>query len=154
MYNIRFATPEDFTPGILPMAEKFYKSTDYYQTMEWDVESIVEHYILMLTSGFVLVAEEEGKLVGMLGALVTPFPLNTKYMFCTESMWWVEDSHRLTGVGKDLVEAFENEAKTRGCKHNILSSLRTSPEAVNGYYKSKGYQPAETAYMRTTEWVS
>lgn len=146
MYNVRKAVPEDFS-GILPMAQSFYEFA--FPGMDFDLPSILEHYILMLTRGFVYVAEEEGELVGMLGCLVTPFPLNNNYLVCSESMWWVNPSGRGLSIGSDMVEAAEAEAEELGCHRIILSSLATSPGVVEQYYESKGYALAEKAFIRS-----
>lgn len=148
MYKIRQAGPEDFA-AVLPMAEKFYKSTDYYSGgMDFDIPSILEYYILMLTSGFIMVAEEEEKLVGMLGCLITPFQLNRNHLMCTEAMWWVEPDYRGLSVAKDLKAASEKEAKEQGCTKIVMSSLRTSPEIVDQWYEKSGYVLTEKAFMR------
>src|SRR5687767_10387608 len=87
VYNVRLGTPEDFHQ-VLPMAEQFYNSTSFAKALPFDVPSILEFYIHMLKQGFVIVAEKEGALVGMLGASVHPFHLNTSHMVATEGMWW------------------------------------------------------------------
>lgn len=148
MYKIRQAGPEDFQ-AILPMAEMFYKSTDYYKEgMDFDLPSILEHYILMLTSGFIMVAEEDTKLVGMLGCLVTPFQLNRNHLMCTEAMWYVSPDYRGLSVAKDLKVASENEARNQGCTKMVMSSLRTSPPIVDQWYENDGYVLTEKAFMR------
>lgn len=146
VYNIRKAEPEDF-PKVLPMAEKFYNSTAYSKDMEFDIPSILEHFILMLTRGFVLLAEEDGEAIGMLGCLVVPFQLNTNYLVCSEAMWWVEPAYRGLAVGSDLTKEAEIEAQIAGCHKTIMSSLADSP-IVDAYYESRGYVLAEKAYMR------
>lgn len=148
VYNIRKATPEDFS-AVLPMAEKFYKSTDYYnEGMDFDIPSILEYYILMLTSGFVMVADEDGKLVGMMGCLVTPFQLNLNHVMCTEAMWWVDPDYRGLSIAKDLKLSAEAEAKELGCTKMVMSSLRTSPSIVDQWYENSGYVLTEKAFMR------
>lgn len=139
--------PEDFD-GIRPMAEKFYNSTSFHESMPFHLPTIVEFYIAMLSSGFVLVAEHDGKLVGMLGALIHPFHLNAMYKVCTEAMWWVEPEHRRTGVAQDLEVEMRRLSKEAGCRVDIVSALDTSPPSVDAYYRSQGYRPAETAYYR------
>lgn len=148
MYNVRKAVPEDF-PRLLPMAEKFFSFA--FPTMEFDLPSILEHYILMLTHGFVYVADEDGELLGMLGCIVTPFPLNNNYLVCSESMWWVDPEGRGLSMGSDLVEAAEAEALEMGCHKMILSSLASSPVVVEQYYDSKGYALAEKAFIRSIQ---
>lgn len=148
MYNVRKAEPADFA-RVLPMAESFFSFA--FPTMDFDLPSILEHYILMLTRGFVYVAEENGELIGMLGCLVTPFPLNVNYLVCSESMWWVNPEGRGLSIGSDLVEAAEAEAQELGCHKIVLSSLASSPGVVEQYYESKGYALAEKAFIRSIE---
>lgn len=151
MYNIRLATPEDFHQ-ILPMAEKFYNSTSFAKALPFDVPSILEFYIQMLQQGFVVVAETEveGTLVGMLGALVHPFHLNTNHLVATEGMWWVEPEHQGRRVAGDMMDAMERMAKVAGCSLVVMAKLDTSPEGLGRYYESRGYRPTETSYIKET----
>jgi len=148
MYNIRMATPEDFHQ-ILPMAQEFIGKAKEFQDMPVDVPSILEHYISMLQYGFVLVAEDEGKLVGMLGTLVGPFPFNRNIIVATECMWWVDPEYRSNRIAGALMQAAEEEARSAGCHKFVMSALGSSPEKVGAYYQSKGYAPYETAYVRS-----
>lgn len=147
MYNVRVGTPEDFHQ-ILPMAEKFYNSTSFSRVLPFDVPSILEFYIQMLNQGFVVVAEVEGKLVGMLGALVHPFHLNINHLVATEGMWWVEPEHRGLRVAGDMMDMMERMAKTAGCSLVVMAKLDTSPEGLGTYYESRGYKPTETSYIK------
>lgn len=147
MYNVRLATPEDFH-AILPMAEKFYNSTTFSKQLPFDVPSILEFYINMLQSGFVMVAEDEGNLVGMLGALVHPFHLNQNHLVATEGMWWVEPEYRGQRIAGDLMDAVERMAKTANCSLVVMAKLDTSPDGLGTYYESRGYKPTETSYIK------
>lgn len=148
VYKIRLAVPQDFHQ-ILPMAQKFYATTEHAKDMEFDLESVLEYYITMLKNGFVVVAEEDGKLVGMLGAIVSWFPLNKKYKMATEAMWWVEPEYRGLAIAGDMKKAFEAEAKKDECDKVVMSALSTSPDGLHDYYLSQGYALSETAYIRS-----
>lgn len=149
MYKTRVATPEDFHQ-ILPMAEKFYNSTSFSKVLPFDTPSILEFYIQMLQQGFVVLAEKDGELVGMLGALVHPFHLNINHLVATEGMWWVEPEHRGAKVAADLMDAMERMAKTAGCSLTVMAKLDTSPEGLGTYYESRGYRATETSYVKET----
>ena len=88
--QVAYVAERDAKPKEL---EKFYKLWYYKEGMDFDLPSILEHYILMLTAGFIMVGEEDEKLVGMLGCLVTPFQLNRNHLMCTEAMWYVPRAH-------------------------------------------------------------
>lgn len=148
MYKIRVAVPEDFH-AILPMAEKFYQSTSFVTTFPFDVPSILEYYIHMLQQGFVVVAEVDEKLVGMLGGLVHPFHLNVNHLVCSEGMWWVEEEHRGKRLAGDMMDKLEQLAKDAGCKAVVFAKLDTSPEGIGTYYESRGYRgPVESSYIK------
>lgn len=147
MYKIRKAEPNDFH-ALLPLAEKFYNSTEFAKTMPFDVPSILEFYIGLLQGGVVLMAELEGKPVGMLGAHLQPFHLNQNHLVCAEAMWWVEEEARGLSVASDLVRAMEAQAEKAGCTIKILSMLNTSPAVVEQYYESLGYRKTEIAFIK------
>ena len=69
------------------MCEKFWAFAFPNGEFEWHLPSVVEHYINLLKSGFVLVAEEEGQPIGMIGCLIHPFHLNTTLFPYTCSLW-------------------------------------------------------------------
>lgn len=147
MYNIRKATPEDFIK-VLPMAEKFWNTTAHSKTMAFDFDSVLDYYIMMIEMGFILVAEEEGNLIGMIGCFTQPFLLNKNHMVCTEAMWYVDEDYRGLRVAGDLLKRAEDEAKAAGCTKLVMSALSTSPEGLDGYYKRIGYEVSETAYLK------
>lgn len=147
MYKVRLATPEDFH-AILPMAEKFYNSTSFASKIPFDVPSILEYYIHMLQQGFVVVAEDEEGLVGMLGATVHPFHLNVNHIVCTESMWWMEPEHREAGVAGQMMDMLERMAKTAGSTSVIVAKLDTSPPGLEHYYEARGYRAIESSYVK------
>lgn len=147
MYNIRKLRLDEFHL-VLPMAEAFYQSTDYAKTMPFNYESVLEYYIMIVKQGFILVAEEEGSPIGMIGCIVQPFMLNQNFKLCTEAMWWVDPDYRGLRVAADLMRTAEEEGKAMGCQQMVMSKLSTSPEGVDTYYKHCGYAYAESAYMK------
>lgn len=147
MYNIRKARPEDFMK-VLPMAEKFWYTTTHSKTMEFDFNSILDYYLMMLDMGFVLIAEEEGNFIGMIGCFMQPFLLNKSHMVCTEAMWYVDEDYRGLRVAGDLLQKAEDEAKAAGCTKLVMSALSTSPAGLDRYYKRIGYEVSETAYLK------
>ncbi|GAA1974848.1 hypothetical protein GCM10009798_40110 [Nocardioides panacihumi] len=53
------------------------------------------------------------------------------------AMTWVRDDHRRTGIGSTLLDAFEKEARDRGCTHAFVTSFTfQAPE----FYRRHGYQ--------------
>jgi GNAT superfamily N-acetyltransferase len=52
-------------------------------------------------------------------------------------MTWVHDAHRGAGVGSLLLEAFEQEARRRGCTHAFVTSFTFQAPA---FYRRHGYE--------------
>ena len=55
---------------------------------------------------------------------------------CEVKFVWVEESRRRTGIGTRLLEAAEEEARSRGC-HNIV--LSTHSFQAPAFYRKLGY---------------
>jgi GNAT superfamily N-acetyltransferase len=97
----------------------------------------------------VLVAESDDKAVGMLGLMMMPLYFSPSTTFATEMFWWVEPEHRKSGTGKALLDAAEKWAKERGATVCTMISLSQSePDRVPALYRSAGYEPLETTWMR------
>lgn len=149
MYNIRKADDNDFD-SVFAMAHKFYQTTVHSKDGSFDVEAAVQEYVQMLTSGFMLVAEREEELVGVIGCVMSPapFPMDSSQMLCIEKLWWVEPDYRGTRAGPMLHKAAEEEAKAMKADKMIMVSLSTSPPEVDKYYIDSGYSPEETLYFK------
>jgi GNAT superfamily N-acetyltransferase len=53
------------------------------------------------------------------------------------AMTWVHDEHRGAGLGTALLDAFENEARRRGCTHVFVTSFTfQAPD----FYRRRGYR--------------
>jgi GNAT superfamily N-acetyltransferase len=82
---------------------------------------------------------------GMLLAMTLPFLWGTKRT-ATEMAWWVEPSERSKGVGKALIEEFQNWAKEKGCVAITLTSLEDNN--VEKLYDKLGYKLCEQTYIK------
>ncbi len=60
------------------------------------------------------------------------------------SILWVDEAHRGRGIGRELVERAEEEARRRGC---LYARLSTSEFQGAGFYEKLGY----TVYGRLEE---
>lgn len=53
------------------------------------------------------------------------------------AMTWVHADHRGTGLGSELLAAFEDEARTRGCATVLVTSFTFQ---APGFYERAGYR--------------
>ena len=139
---IKIATIEDL-PEVLDMAMKFMSLTGYTkysdeQTISNLIETIVtgpqNTMIILLIPG-----------VGFLAGQASPFVFGQSSI-ASEIAWWVDEEKRNSGIGAELVEAFEYWAKNvAGCTIITLTSL---DDSVGKFYEKKGYTLYERAYMK------
>ena len=136
---VRIATLDDFDQ-ILEMCVKFIETTEYKSL--YDLESIKNVVDVSLSTDFYVTFIEDGK--GMLGGHITPFIFGNK-LVAQELGWWVEPEYRKTGVGKDLIDSFENWARFKKCEIIVMVSL---DDIVGNYYEKAGYKLVERMYMK------
>lgn len=106
-----------------------------------EIQEIVDSQAVIL-----LVARDEGKLVGMLSLVVFRIPTGVR--------GWIEDvvvnqETRGKGIGEALTRAALDRAREMGVKSVDLTS-RPSREAANRLYQRVGFQPRQTNVYRYT----
>lgn len=67
----------------------------------------------VLTAGYCLVAEDEGKIVGVLGASICTFPWNDTVQFLNEDFFFVVGGYRKGGTALKMINAIIAFAKER-----------------------------------------
>lgn len=140
---MRLATISDLD-NIVEMGLKFAQESSDYSTIA-DKESIrnLVYQTLISPQTERIVLFKEGK--GMLGGAVSP-SMYSKDMIATEIFWWVEPSERKSGLGSQLLSAFEYWAKNVAlCTIIAVSSL---DDSIGEFYQKKGYKPVERTYMK------
>jgi GNAT superfamily N-acetyltransferase len=141
--RIRQATHDD-QPGMVAMGLRFIATTGYAafpstpEALGWILAVVLEH-------GVAYVAEEAGRLVGMLAVVVAPHPL-TGEPYADEVVWWVEPEYRSGSLGPRLLQTVENWTVTKGV--TALRMVAPNETAVGKFYERRGYVPIETSYLK------
>jgi len=81
---------------------------------------------------------------GFLAGLTHKFILGYKRM-AIELGWYVDPSKRRTGIGKALMDGFEDWAKIMNCD---LITMISIDDEVGKYYEKRGYKLYERTYMK------
>jgi GNAT superfamily N-acetyltransferase len=141
---IREATAADI-PRLVEMGERFFEASGYADIATFDTGAAEQTTRDLLAGGVVLVAEAEGEVVGMAGALVYRFYFSKDDMTAQELVWWVEPEHR--GIGQQLHKALEDGARERGATSISMIAL-DSMKWVGRLYERAGYRPSEHCYIK------
>lgn len=142
--TVREATSDDLA-DVVRMGGKFLATTRYGGLLAHNPDALEQmaQMLLEMPDGFLLVAEEAGVAVGMIGCLVFTHPLSGE-RFASELAWWMEPDHR--GAGVRLLRAAERKASDLG----VTKIQMIAPDArVAGFYLSRGYEYVEATYQRT-----
>lgn len=94
--------------------------------------------------GEVIVDEENGQIVGLLGYAVFPH-YYTGEKTAAEIMWYVMPEFRKSFIGVALFRRAEAEARKAGC---VTMQMSAPTEAVGKAYEAMGYRALEVAYFK------
>lgn len=135
---IRKATIEDYS-AVFAMAKKFAEESPYKDLCTITrLRSVVLD--CLLSPDRVVFMNEHGMIAGMYTVFIYGSDLNA-----VELAWWVDPEHRTSGLGKELIQAFEDWAKDNGCKMVTMISL---DDDLGKYYEKRGYKLNERAYLK------
>lgn len=142
---VRLATAED-VPAIVDMGASFHAFSG--ERVPYCRESAEISARAVMGMGFILIAEDNGHAVGMIGIAITPLFFNFAEMMAQELMWWVDEDSRGTGAALRLIRAAEIEAAQRGvCRLHMLR-LANSPAHLANLYDRLGYSVGEVAHVK------
>lgn len=144
---IRHATLAD-VPVCLDMGRAFFAATGVTE-FPFDDESGLAtlRHLVESDDGALLVAEHEGELIGMAGALSYPHYMNHAARAAQELFWWVAPEFRGCTAGVRLLQALEVWAKDKGCATLTMICLPIDSPA-EGIYARTGYRPVERSYIK------
>lgn len=98
----------------------------------------------VLENGKVLLGEEDGTVVGLLGFILADHHFSGE-RYASELMWFVQPGHRKGALAIKLLWEAEKIAKDTGAKSMVF----TAPsDAVAALYKRFGYDRLEVAFRK------
>jgi GNAT superfamily N-acetyltransferase len=142
---IRKATAAD-APALVVMTGHFIEGTSYARFFRFRPRIIGDLVDRCLEVGLVLVAEQDGLVVGMLAAFPLVEPIGQQPML-DELCWWVEPSYRNGSIGPRLLKAAEAWARQKQLQLVKMVEPADQPQ-VGAYYARLGYTKAETSWVK------
>jgi len=138
-------------PAILTMGRRFFDAAGWPEVTTWDEASVratLSGLIDGKVPGGLIVANEGGRAIGMVGFMAFPFYFNFAVTVAQEVFWWVEPDQRF-GVGAQLLDAFETAGRQRGASVFIVSAVaRLRSATLERFYQRRGYAPAENTFIK------
>lgn len=147
MTTIRKATLAD-VPEIVRMSAAFYPTTHYAQWCDMDEETVADLASNLIENHIFLVAESEGRLVGMVGVFIVPFMFNRHASFGVEVVWWVDPAARGSYIAASLLQAIEQPARDAGADRIQMVHMPNSPPQAAALYERCGYSRSEISYTK------
>lgn len=133
---------------IVEMSEKFYPYTPYIQLAPFNPTAAGALANVLIEQGIMLVAEDEGEVVGMVGLILVPFLFEPERLGAYEVIWWVEPEYQTKGVGKALLDAIDPAAKQRGVDFIHMVCMADSPIQAAALYIKSGYDHTEMSFTK------
>lgn len=145
---IRHATEADL-PAIAEMGERFHGEAGWSDIANYNRADCEKSLQAMIEgAGVVLVAEQDGRIIGIVGGIYFPLYFNHGHKSGQEMFLYVEPGLR-DGIGAKLLIALEQAAREAGCQSWLMIALdHVAPEATGRLYKRRGYRPAEHSWIR------
>jgi N-acetylglutamate synthase-like GNAT family acetyltransferase len=141
---IRVATTED-VPRIVEMGMAFAEDSEYADKLPVTaahLDAMAANLIDGPTSD-VLVAEKQGRVVGMVALTVYRHPM-TGLLVASELAWWVDADAR-GSLGVRLLRAAEAWARAHHAAHLTMIAPN---DHVAKFYGAVGFQKAETVFEK------
>jgi hypothetical protein len=102
-----------------------------------------------VSGGTLLVAESEGKAVGMAACVVFPFYANMEHARSGRNCSGSASLIFAMGIGGEILDELEAAAKRKGAKVFISANLSGEHDAAfERLYRRRGYTPAENTHIR------
>jgi len=142
---IRKATEEDQLDFLI-LAKKFLKESKYI--FSFNQSKLLENYLLAINHDdfLILLAEENGEVVGMLAAGITS-PMFSDDKVATELAWFIDKEHRGSSMSLRLIKEYEKWAKGNGCKYTSMMDL-DQLNNLQRLYERQGYSLVEKTFIK------
>lgn len=145
------ATTDDL-PRLLDMGESFFGASGLAEFGAFERDACEKTMFACIHDDdkALLIAKDGGATVGMLAMTLVPFYAAPKIIFAQELFWWVAPNARKRGLGRELLDAAETWAKSKGATVLSMVALGKAEElrAVAQLYERAGFDLLETTWAR------
>lgn len=142
--RIREATPAD-TPALVTLALAFLDDGPFRWLLTRNPDAMTALVGLVLAHGVALVAEVDGRVVGVLALVAHHHPMSGQ-LVADEAVWYVDPAARGGLLGPRLLKTAETWARGRGC--TMLKLGAPTGAGIGPFLERSDYRPVETVYVK------
>lgn len=133
--------------AVVALARELHGTSHWSEVAPFDSISFSRTAGSLIGNDSLLVAEDAGEVIGLLGFVIAPFYINFALSYAQEVFLYAMP--HVYGAGRALIEEFEACARARGA---VIGQLATQvgvrDRAVSRVYQSRGYVEAERCFMK------
>lgn len=148
---IRRAGVDDL-PALLSMAMRMYQTQDIRrQGLHFHTHSAESYLTHLVSSEFaiLLMAVKDGRPVGMIAGVISPWMGEMSQLMLYHVLWWVEPERAGEWIGERLVKEFENWGRVNGVAFVVMGTRDFDGEtAMIRWYRRLGYSHLQHHFMK------
>ena len=147
---VRRATAEDLEQYLL-LGAAFQQASPVHRLLPFNKEGFTDFFLSGLEEPDMgmWVVENNGKIIGIAGAVIYPMFFSRSNKVAQELWWWILPEARGNGIGKKLYDAIESWASARGAKALFMIALEDeNTSKMEQIYRNNGYRPMERAFFK------
>jgi GNAT superfamily N-acetyltransferase len=152
---VRKATETDL-PQYLVLAQAFHAASPMHGAIEFDVPGYSQFYLSSLQNDSVGIwlAEIDGQIVGICGAVAYPLYFNPSALVVQELWWWLTPASRGSGAGGQMFKQIEQWAKEKNAAALFMIALEDNrAKKMENLYIRAGFKPMERTFIKeVTSW--
>lgn len=152
---VRKATETDL-PQYLVLAQAFHAASPMHGSIEFDVPGYSQFYLSSLQNDSVGIwlAEIDGQVVGICGAVAYPLYFNPAALVVQELWWWLTPASRGSGAGGQMFKQIEQWAKEKNAAALFMIALEDNrAKKMENLYTRAGFKPMERTFIKeVTSW--
>ena len=148
MISVRTATKDD-AKTLAEMGLPFIAYSDYGPFVTPSLPEMQQALERMMDIGVVFAAEDDGRIVGGIVAVITSPWMSPSTKVAAEMAWWLNEEYRGGRTAFRLLDAFEEWARSQKADIIVLSDLVINGDTPIGKMVSRlGYTLVERSHVK------
>lgn len=152
---VRKALESDL-PRYIVLGQMFHDASPMHGVIDFNVQGYSDFYLASLKNDNIGIwlAEIDGEIVGICGALAYPLYFNPTAWVVQELWWWLTPAARGSGAGGKMFKQIEQWAKERNASALFMIALEDSKsKKMENLYIRAGFKPMERTFIKeVTSW--